>query len=1018
MKNTNSSANEITQLTQYLVDYGVRTKKLRDQEKRQKGQATVSPFVRPLQTPLVNNIKEVITAWHQDDARRQGPFHHLKTLLNVFTNEDEFQPELFEMEQPELGYSLVANVLYFCTLDQLYVIGQTGSRILDLKNKIAEMLKVEWYKRRALQHYTARDDIKRALQIFKDKTTATYDQRLSNLYWCFSQHSIQHPPHEVIDPAALALISILSDPRIWKDGKTLLQVNDVSNQHIEFNPLLAADNQLILDLSSPLKQQLKQVPEHLKYYFAALLPTAALPVDWAWTGEPDCQNSTGGSVSKELRSIRPLGHGKHRHYKSVSSPEAIEAVNVIQKTKYKLDLEMADFLEQLIEISDRPGESIPDVWGKPKMTLGELKQGVGYAATLPEVQLRRKICQMYPDVNDRVHPKKQEEQRQLLGHDWRYVRKMMRNLYEEVIVDNNKFKRTANLLRRLSELRKDTYEDGFYWSFGVDHRGRVYEKADVFSPQDSGPERHSLRFAQGERLTEEALRTLKIAIGSAYAGTKISEQERLECGSEMLSRCIEIGADLFSNRHFIFDSNVDDPWLFAQICAGCHRYFTLNYLWDVPLPIDATQSAVQWWACLTNDVEAMRFCNLLPASAEDKPFDAYSIVRDSINEFMMQDNAETRAMFKFTINYRRRTLTQEQRVKVMEFTAQRPLLKTSLMTALYGSRVATRAEKILQLVNKERGPKSITEEEAYCVAQIIDKGIQLKFGRLFRGLALVKEIVKDLVDTKLEELDERGELEEFTYTHKQTPELDKAELEKRKRLISKYDKALEDGHNSTAEKLAKQLKAEEIKATRNKWKKRITDVVARDWRKDTLCQRSSNQYQAEEQARLHHEALQCYKAGISVNWTTPDGFKVNVTEPYISPAKQVHCGVLPTLSMRMEIDQTIDPRKLRRSSSPSFIHSLDATLLRTVARLMGGDVMCIHDSVAVLPSRIPKLQETIAEQMAEMIGSDGRELFRQFVRDVLPEHRQQSYLKAIDESFPPMEGDLKSNLKQARYMWN
>ena len=122
----------------------------------------------------------------------------------------------------------------------------------------------------------------------------------------------------------------------------------------------------------------------------------------------------------------------------------------------------------------------------------------------------------------------------------------------------------------------------------------------------------------------------------------------------------------------------------------------------------------------------------------------------------------------------------------------------------------------------------------------------------------------------------------------------------------------------------------------------------------------------------------------------------------------------------MTVPDTVDCRRLIRASAPSFVHSLDSCLLRRVINKMPCDVIPIHDSCGLLPSQVLRLKETVAVEMANIIGTDGRHLLRNYLYELVPEGEDRDELEQrLDETFPMTHTTpFAENIKQARYCWN
>ena len=362
----------------YLLNHGQQKAKREDSKQRtaEKHYATRSPLVRPMETALEDLLYNVIREWYTVRAtngqiRRtaQGAWLSLYRLIEQFLL---LEPGEHERPQPELGLRLISHTVYSVLLDRLWVEGRGSYSIYHLKNQLATPLFLEWW-RRTVQFDANAQAMEMAFAVCGHKRGSTLKQRQTNIVRVANQFNIPKPNDELIAQSMIPLISLLADPGLWGG-----------------DPFLVADDKKV-SFSPSVKQALTGVTKKLGWSLATCLPITYPPIDWRHTGAPDCGNSTGGYKTRELRLVRSLGHGKHRGYRSVSSQQALDALNRAQQTKYTLDLQMADFVEALDQLSDYDlgGESFDGLPRRPLYTKDDLERGSRGAASLPEVLYRK-----------------------------------------------------------------------------------------------------------------------------------------------------------------------------------------------------------------------------------------------------------------------------------------------------------------------------------------------------------------------------------------------------------------------------------------------------------------------------------------------------------------------------------------------------------------------------------------------------------------------------------------------------
>jgi DNA-directed RNA polymerase, mitochondrial len=119
----------------------------------------------------------------------------------------------------------------------------------------------------------------------------------------------------------------------------------------------------------------------------------------------------------------------------------------------------------------------------------------------------------------------------------------------------------------------------------------------------------------------------------------------------------------------------------------------------------------------------------------------------------------------------------------------------------------------------------------------------------------------------------------------------------------------------------------------------------------------------------------CSAHGMALQWTTYDGMPV--INQYFKPDTHnynypLNGGRVRIRWVRGDLDE-VRGLKARNAVTANFVHSLDATHLRLVARAAkaeGIGMLCIHDSFAFLPSQVRKGGQIIREQFVRLHSRD------------------------------------------------
>lgn len=154
------------------------------------------------------------------------------------------------------------------------------------------------------------------------------------------------------------------------------------------------------------------------------------------------------------------------------------------------------------------------------------------------------------------------------------------------------------------------------------------------------------------------------------------------------------------------------------------------------------------------------------------------------------------------------------------------------------------------------------------------------------------------------------------------------------------------------------------------------------------------------------------KSNVPLKWTTPDGLVVE--QSYRRMKKEDFKTVeLGKLTFKTTLDK-LDARKCGSGAAPQVVHSLDAAMLRQVARRLNseniGDMCMIHDSYGVHAGNIDRLNVIIREVAVEIFAGD-------WLKDSF--HVEQA-AHGVELPEPPALGDLdvKNELPASVYFFS
>ena len=415
-------------------------------------------------------------------------------------------------------------------------------------------------------------------------------------------------------------------------------------------------------------------------------PLIDIPLDWQQSQEPGRYNRTGGYHLPQLRRRQPMCRGKGIH-DSVFGAKSAEMQNMLQRTAWRIDSRVLDVAEKLSHGHKSIGKFLviererPEKGGAPDHYLED--------------------------------PEKMKE--------WRSMRAGEHRAYGE---DYRRSVRTRKAMCMAREYRNKT----FYLSWFVDWRGRFYCQQSWLAPVGATDfEKSLLKFRDGCKVTEQAMRWIYSAIGSAFKGTKISTNERIKWTVENKG-LIEQIANNPEDTVEIW-STADEPWTFLQLCFEWNDVVVnkRETFWKVPLEVDSTSSGLQLLSGMLRDPIGMKNTNLLPPDSPDAaPEDAYMKVLA---------NAEVIAI-------------EEDKECLIKYLRFRSVGKPVVMTAIYGAKEWSFKKKIEDALLKAIENGELLDDEMPTnavlsdLANLIYKATKQVFPAAFQALDWLRKLAK------------------------------------------------------------------------------------------------------------------------------------------------------------------------------------------------------------------------------------------------------------------------------------
>lgn len=241
-----------------------------------------------------------------------------------------------------------------------------------------------------------------------------------------------------------------------------------------------------------------------------------------------------------------------------------------------------------------------------------------------------------------------------------------------------------------------------YFVHQLDRRGSVYSVANYLSPQGDDIERGLLEFANGDRMTGDSERWLRIHLANCYGKDKGSFDDRVKWSRKNEARIIRCAADPHQHHNRRFWQSADGGEKRWQFLAACFAFAD----WErkgrkstcrVPVVLDGSCSGLQHYSALTRDKETGRAVNLLPSEV---PADFYQDVADEVMRILKASKE------KYVRRWHAWKVT-------------RKIVKGAVMVMPYGGVYETCGENVRSAVRKQGQPSWVNKHNQYDAHKVL-----------------------------------------------------------------------------------------------------------------------------------------------------------------------------------------------------------------------------------------------------------------------------------------------------------
>ena len=349
----------------------------------------------------------------------------------------------------------------------------------------------------------------------------------------------------------------------------------------------------IVRLTEGTEEWLRKQNEYHSVLRPVMLPMVVPPKDWSSMDEGGYLDNTKAGVDFLKTRAKAL------ELENYDLQDAFDAVNLIQRTGWRVNLRVWQVMQQAWETGSEIGGIPPRYY----------EDGEKPLEILPS-----RLVDMTPEQR-----KEDAEFR-----SWSARRAAVHQYNAELRTTVKDFGNLMGVATRFSQY------PAFYHPHKLDWRQRAYPVSMFLSPQGDQFNRSLIEFSEGKRMgdSENAPAWLAIHGANCYGVDKVSFEERIAWIEEHED-------DILESAMFPLDvdfwETADKPWPFLAFCFEWlgYRIAGDDFETHLPVALDGANSGLQHLSAMLRDPEGARVTCVAPG---DKPEDVYQMVADAVEE--------------------------------------------------------------------------------------------------------------------------------------------------------------------------------------------------------------------------------------------------------------------------------------------------------------------------------------------------------------------------------------------------
>lgn len=360
------------------------------------------------------------------------------------------------------------------------------------------------------------------------------------------------------------------------------------------------------------------------------LPLIVPPRDWVSV------NKGGYYTSRD----RLLSHGVSptvKEFQEVQSyKEVYPIVNKLQHTPWRVNHKMLDIVETVFT------KNLP-IGKLPSSTVRTWKDFM----TMPE----------YDEKNKEV---------------WVEANKRRQQIQIDLDIE---FSKRLMLIFALSTAKTMVKYKQFYYSYSLDYRGRIYPTSTHLNLLGTSEIKSLIEFGEGQYLTADGMRWLKIHIANVYGLDKEPYDDRVAWVDEHYDDIMKISKDALAHTELWGDA--DSPFEYVAACMAFSDALNGEMVY-LPIQLDATCSGIQMYSGLLRDKVGAKSVNVIGAKRND----IYQQVADGVEYKLLHNEYDNIVSYTDSEGKLHSTLT-DATARSLRGNVSRKIVKRPTMTVPY-----------------------------------------------------------------------------------------------------------------------------------------------------------------------------------------------------------------------------------------------------------------------------------------------------------------------------------------------